>query len=164
MTLVELNNSFEICKDQLAAIGFKQVYINKYKVEFNTRAKRRLGRCSKVPDGSYLITINNTYADLNPKKAKETIMHELIHSLDGCLDHGDKWKKVVNMVNRKYGYSISRCTDAGNDYKEQAFERTYMVKCAACGRETSRERISKVIQHPELYKCGLCGGKLERIK
>ncbi len=163
MTVKELNETFKMCKDQLAAIGFSQVYTNNYRLEFNSRAKNRLGRCRKLPDGGFLISLNSVYANLNPEKAKETIMHELIHSIDGCFDHKNKWQNIVSLVNRKYGYTISRCVDAGNDYREQAYERNYKVKCLGCGHETSRERISKLIKHPEAYKCGICGGKLERI-
>ena len=164
MTLDEFNDTFEGCRDQLIELGYKQIRTNNYELEFNTRAKKRLGRCSKLPNGSYKIALNSAYAKLNPDKAKETIMHELIHSIDGCMNHKDKWQRIAGQVNRKYGYTISRCTDAGNEYREQTYERTYKVKCSGCGRETSRERMSKLIQHPEKFRCGICGSSLERIQ
>ena len=39
----------------------------------------------------------------------------------------------------------------------------YMVRCVRCGREFCREKQSKLIQHPEFYRCG-CGGKIERVR
>ena len=36
----------------------------------------------------------------------ETILHELLHTLPGCMNHGSKWRKYAAIVNRRLGYNI----------------------------------------------------------
>lgn len=164
MLMNELNGIFSECKDQLANIGYNEVLNNQYQLLFNSKLKHTLGNCRRVSAENYIITINSIYSDLNPEGAKETVMHELIHSINGCMDHKEKWKAIACKVNWKYGYQIQRITDAGNEYREQVYNKTYILKCSGCGQEIYREKFTKTIQHPELYKCGCCGNSFTRIK
>jgi predicted SprT family Zn-dependent metalloprotease len=86
-------------------------------------------------------------------------MHELIHAT-GIHNHGSEFKKIANIVNKKFGYNIKRTGKVefnDNDFK-------YILQCKNCGNKIRRHKKSKVIQHPEYFTCGSCGGKLERIK
>ena len=100
--------------------------------------------------------------------AKNTILHELLHTVKGCKGHKGQWKELAAKVNRRLPqYTIKRTTSE----EEKGFERTvrvrtnrYTVKCSKCGREYHREKESKVIQHPEKYRCGACNSPLVRVK
>ena len=46
--------------------------------------------------------------ELNEDIIKNTIMHELIHCMPGCSNHGEYFKKYDYYVNAKLGYDISR--------------------------------------------------------
>ncbi len=39
---------------------------------------------------------------------KNTIMHELIHCMPYCNNHGAEFKKYARYINEKLGYNISR--------------------------------------------------------
>lgn len=45
---------------------------------------------------------------INDGIIKNTIMHELIHCIPFCNDHGIEFKKYANYINEKLGYNISR--------------------------------------------------------
>ena len=157
------------CMEELDNIGIEYGNIVEFKV--NTRAASRWGRCKSVP-GGYTIDIN--VALLNERNdlegLKNTIIHELLHSISGCMNHGEKWKKLADKINRTYGYNIKRCSssdekgvDENTKIKRKTLAYKYAVKCKCCGTVIKRKRVSNVIKYPTFYKCGKCGGKLERI-
>ncbi len=163
------------CMDMLDGIGIQ--YGNLLDITPNTRARRRWGQCKSVP-GGFTININ---ADLLDERndingLKDTILHELLHTVSGCMNHGEKWKRLAEMVNKKYGMHISRTNsaeDKGVTYRRDPYwhyevtyrvnNNVYLIKCQCCGHTYKRMKKSKVVQHPELFRCGRCNGKLERI-
>ena len=118
-----LNAVAEICLEKLDAIGVPYGKITEFTI--NTRAKKRWGQCRKCPDGTYKININVALLD---KKCidglVETLMHEIIHTCPGCMNHGPEWKKWADLVGKEYGYSITRTKSAEElgayDYKTPA--------------------------------------------
>ena len=151
------------CMAELDAIGIN--YGNILEVKVNMRAKTRLGRCRKTSKG-YLIEINSNLLDESIKELylKNTIIHELLHTCEGCMNHGTNWKRLADKVNRVYGYNISRVGSLPKekDVKE-IIKPNYIIKCSKCGKTYSRIKKSKLVQHPEHYRCGRCGGKLNLI-
>ena len=139
------------------------------KWEVNTRAKSRWGQCKQVSRGIFDININ---IDLLREEndidgLKNTIIHELLHTCEGCMNHGDKWKMYADKVNRYYGYNISRCSNADEKGVTVKRENTRKVihrfKCAGCGQVIERQRESKFTKYYHNYKCGVCGCKFEKI-
>ncbi len=65
----------------------------------------------------YIITINSILADVrNPVSAlKNTIIHELIHTIPGCMNHGKYWKAYAKLANRKLGYHITVSSTASEE-------------------------------------------------
>ena len=160
------------CMSLLDDIDIEYGDIKVWKV--NTRAKSRWGQCKMLPTGGYEININ---ADLLDERNSEeglenTIIHELLHSCEGCMNHGETWNNLAEIVRYNYGYEIKRTSSAED--KGVVFQRVskpreashteYILRCCNCGCEIHRERMSKAIQHPENYRCGRCHGRLERIK
>ncbi len=153
------------CMKELEAVGIE--YGNIIEVKVNTRAKKRWGQCRAVP-GGYSININAVLLDErnDEQGLKETIIHELLHSCKGCMNHSEKWKRLATKVNRAYNYNIKRCSTAEDKGVQE--ETTpislhtvnYVIKCNKCGCTYIRKRMSKVVQHPERYRCGCCGGTL----
>ncbi len=153
------------CMKELEAVGIE--YGNIIEVKVNTRAKKRWGQCRAVP-GGYSININAVLLDErnDEQGLKETIIHELLHSCKGCMNHSEKWKRLATKVNRAYNYNIKRCSTAEDKGVQE--ETTpislhtvnYVIKCNKCGCTYTRTRMSKVVQHPERYRCRCCGGGL----
>ena len=151
------------CMEELDSIGIE--YGNVIDINVNKRFKSTWGQCKKVPDG-YVININPVLVDEKNSEdgLKNTIMHELLHSCDGCMNHGPKWKEVVETVNRKLGYGIKRISSSA---EKGVLEETrnikikYRIVCQKCGNELIRSKVTKVVKYPNMYRCGCCGGKLE---
>lgn len=152
----------DACIAELHNVEIYPNYIASWKV--NTRAASRWGLCSYRPrDKRYSIQIASVLLEDNaPENAlKETILHELIHAVDGCLDHGEKWTRLVMKVNRAYGYNIQAC----DSYEEKGFTENpfashykYTIKCQECDREWNYMRMCKIITACEQgrVKCPYC--------
>lgn len=103
------------------------------------------------------------------KGLKNTIIHELLHTCDGCFNHGEEWKKQAQKVNREYGYQIQRVSTAEEkgivyDTREiKPKQINHIVHCCNCGKIYTRNKNSKLITHTHLYRCGKCNGNLELI-
>lgn len=149
------------CINELNAIG---IYPNKISnLEVNTRAKHRWGQCS-LKSGKYTISISATLLDESApiKSLKNTIFHELLHACDNCMNHGALWQKYADMVNKAYGYSISRCTSSADMGVKLAKESDYhyIITCQKCNTTWKYMRNCKVVQSCKngRAKCS-CGSK-----
>ena len=168
------------CLTEMKAVGINVP--NKIKFIVNTRAKSRFGQCSydRIAK-AYTIDIN---VDLLNEKCplislKETLFHEIIHTLPNCMNHGSEFKRYASIVNRKYGTNVTRCSTTkekyGIEYAKEIAERDekkkkpkvkYELFCENCGKVRASgmyQRMPKWYAHAERYHCSVCGGHLERI-
>jgi len=151
----------------LASLNIRTGNVRNWSV--NTRAKARWGYCVKVSKGLFDIQIAAALLqdDVDDQAVKDTIVHELLHTIPGCFKHTGKWKQYANTINRLLPqYKIKR----GYSYEEKGLEDLrpkpqcrYILKCLRCGSEIGRQRMSAAVEHPEHYRCK-CGGRLTRIK
>lgn len=151
------------CKTELDNLNIEYGFIQS--VTINTRAKKRWGMCTKEGEGVYKIEISSKLLkdDVEDIHAKNTIIHEILHTCDGCLNHGKEWQKLANKVNNAYGYNIKRTTS----YAEKGIERptaNYIVKCPCCNAKWEYMRMTKTVQFPNKYQCSKCKEKLIRVK
>lgn len=127
------------------------------------------GQCV-FKNGIYSIRISKYLNDENA--IRETVAHELCHAHETGRRHGVGWKQRAVIMNREYGYHITRVggkyVDNDGVLKEKVIvapnKDNYILKCVKCGWEYKTSRLSKSIKHPELFKCSKCRGNLERIK
>ena len=159
------------CEKELDAIEIPYRTVRNWTV--NTRAQCRWGQCKRVADGVYDINISARLLqdDAPDDGAKETIIHELLHTVKGCVSHKEKWKSLADKVNRSYPqYHIKRtnfCEEKGVEEQKRTrrvYEKKYMVVCARCRATIYRKKASKVVCHPEKFRCGLCKGKFEVVE
>ena len=151
----------------LASLNIRTSNVRNWSV--NTRAKARWGYCVKMSKGLFDIQIAAALLqdDVDDQAVKDTIVHELLHTIPGCFKHTGKWKQYANTINRLLPqYKIKR----GSSYEEKGLEDLrpkpqcrYILKCLRCGSEIGRQRMSAAVEHPEHYRCK-CGGRLTRIK
>lgn len=155
------------CEADLRSIGVQPGVVTHWSV--NTRAQKRWGQCKKVSIGHFAINVSAKLLadDVDDQATKNTIMHELIHTVSGCHGHTGSWKEIAEKVNRRLPqYMIKRTTSsAEKGIDETSNERTnrYAVRCVHCGHEYTREKMTKVIKYPESYRCSRCNGRLERV-
>lgn len=133
----------------------------------NKRAMKRYGQCC-YSFGEY--SINITYRLLDERIPEEyledTIIHELIHTCDGCLNHGKLFQKYCDLVNDCYGcYHISTYVDrwvseeVEKYYPKKISEYKYIVHCPDCGCKCHYKKATKVIKNIYNYYCGRCKSK-----
>ena len=173
----DLQKLVKECCDELDAIAVKYSNVQKWSV--NTRAKKRWGQCARIAPDSFEISISAMLlADEVPDiSAKQTIIHELLHTVDGCHDHQGKWKTYADYVNQRYPqYNIKRVssyTEMGVTPPENRTASSagpavsgggYVLRCLGCGEVMVRLRKSRVITYYKRYRCSKCGGRLERLK
>lgn len=138
-------------------------------VTINTRAKRRWGQTRKV-NGNYSINLNAALLtdNLDDQAAKNTLMHELLHTCPNCMNHGYEWQRWGKIVQSKSNgrYSIERTTSAEKvgipNYHVNHYK--YVLKCKKCGYEYKYMKLSKYVQNYEHCRCGVCKGALEFIE
>lgn len=121
--------------------------------EVSRRAKRRAGAV-KYRDGTP-ETVSLTWAYFQAHgwgATADTVRHELIH---------------VHLLNEAddptHGAAFRRWADRLQTHVhcERFTEPNWWVVCEDCGSELARYRRSKLVEHPDLYRCGGCGGRLE---
>lgn len=169
-----LNEVAKQCMDELDSIGIQYGNVVEFKV--NTRAKSRWGQCKYIGSGKYSININ---ADLLDERTgidglKNTIIHELLHSCNGCMAHNATWNSLANKVHRELGYNIKRtsCAEEKCLSQEMIEERNaeflqrkksrikYIVSCENCGVLAKYQRWTKACENPRAYRCARCKGNI----
>jgi len=95
----EINKIFEEIAKQMIDIGIPimQEKINPI-VQYNKRTSS-FGLCKRNNKiGAYTVYLSE-FALQDKEEIKETLAHELIHTLDGCMNHGTKWLYWANIAN-----------------------------------------------------------------
>lgn len=162
----DLMSLVAICKADLDSLGIKYGRVSNWTI--NTRAKCRLGQCRAVAGELFNINISEAVLkdDIDNQIALDVIMHELLHTVKGCFNHGVKWKKYAEYINWKLPqYNIRRVATKGDialiiERKEPVYK--FILRCTKCGQEIKRQKETKVVINYKRYRCGKCGGKLER--
>ena len=113
----------------------------------------------------YTIEISKWVMDLEESIIKNTIIHELIHCLPYCNNHGTKFKEYAYIINEKLGYNIARVGNKKEDFEKSHLEYeendqyNYKIQCEKCGQIFYRQRMQK--NFLKKYRCGKCSGKLK---
>ena len=111
------------------------------------------------------IEISKWVMELEDNIIKNTIMHELIHCMPYCNNHGTEFKKYANLINNNYGYDISRVGNKRKDFEKSNIDYNekenynYRIICTGCGQEFYRQRLSKSFTRK--FRCGKCGNSFK---
>ncbi len=134
------------------------------KVSITTRATRRYGVC-KQRGNEYQIVISDFIMNAPDSAIESVLLHEYIHTCPNCMNHGDTWKSYCDKINKKYGTKLQRTEkrEFFNLEEREKPEYKYIFKCTHCDNYVRRTKNSKFVQKYELYRCGKCGNKFERI-
>lgn len=162
----DLQKEFNYCLDLVNGLGIQVGNIEN--VTINTRAKKRWGQCRyNRKFNTYSININVVLLneDVKLERLHDTIIHEILHTVDGCLNHGYKWQKLANMVNDCYSCYHIQTTTCSNEkgvdksLMQVQHSNTYKVVCCGCGYEWTYYRKTKGFDREYIgFRCG-CGSK-----
>lgn len=176
------------CIKELNSIGINildEKIFGKIDISISNRSSKNYGYCKQEePNKKYIsvrkynhrrvikyqkfnvhhIKINRWVLDLDDKIIKNTIMHELIHCIPYCNDHGVEFKKYARYINEKLGYNISRVGNKKEDYNKSNLEYieekegyNYKIVCSKCGQTIFRKRLNRNFLRK--YRCGICNGR-----
>ena len=144
-------------------------YRNITEIKLNNRLSKSWGRCLTKNHKDFWIEIQGKFAQerfSTENQVMEVICHEIIHTCEGCWNHGELFHSYGQRLTEKYGIHVA--TTAGAEQLtidsiawKNSFR--YMVACP-CGNSYSHDRMCDLIRNPQLYKCSKCGGNFERIK
>ncbi len=165
----KLYKLFLECVDELNKIGIDILNEKKYgkiEISISKRNNKRYGCCKQYEKiNKHYIEISKWVMELRDDIIKNTIMHELIHCMPYCNNHGKEFKKYANIINEKYNYNISRVGDKKKDFEKSNIEYNetkkynYKIVCKCCKQEFYRQRLSK--NFARKYRCAKCGGMFE---
>lgn len=186
----DLLNEFEDCWD--LDLVFDRSKIDSKLHYLNSNNRKVLGECKRYrvkryysDDEDYDIgqyDEDDYYFDqwyeiyLNPnclkfeedaiKIIKETLAHELCHTMPDCMNHGSQFRKNGDLIYRKLGYFIDEKADLDATKYFNSFlpDHPYMVQCEKCGGKRYQDRLSDIIKNPAKYQCGRCRGDLNSYK
>lgn len=158
----DLYEIFGECLDEIESMGIEVGTIKGCSI--NTRAKTRWGQCKKRMGNygcEYEIEISSRLLEdeVPVQSLKNTLIHELLHTCEGCMNHGTMWKKYADIMNKQYGYNITRVNSAENlgvPIEIGAMKYKYIITCKCCGQTIRRQKMSRFVQHPNRWTCGKC--------
>ena len=137
----------------------------RYKVVVKKSIRRYIVKYENFKN--YEIEISRWVLDLDDSIIKNTVIHELIHCMPYCNNHGEEFKKYAKLVNEKLGYNIARIGNKKEDFEKshikyiESEQYKYKIICTKCGSTFYRKRLSK--DFTRKYRCSKCLGKLEVI-
>ena len=95
-----LSKLIEAWRPEFASRGHKLP--DNIRVTFGwTTCRNAVGQCfpsNATRDDHFEIFISPKHPDCEPHTLAETLVHELIHTLPGCNNHGKKFKKVSTIM------------------------------------------------------------------
>ena len=104
---------FKESKQELDMCGIKYSKNINPEIRLNRRYMNTLGICYKE-DNEYRIELNANILKSPDRKIKEILLHELIHTCYGCMNHGKNFKARAKRINERFGYNVKRETDTEN--------------------------------------------------
>jgi predicted SprT family Zn-dependent metalloprotease len=160
MNEMEMNLEFSKCYGTMLQLNLLSPSVIIDSIKYNSKLKRVLGKCIRK-GSTFSIEFNKSYFESSAvsKDAKlKTIYHELVHTIEGCFNHGEKFKSIGRTIERYTGISgvYNRTTATDVKYKEETYK--YKIACTTCGNETFRHRTLKNVIGTKVtgYRCGKC--------
>lgn len=182
----DLQKLFTECINELEVIDipFSE---NIVRVTANNRLSSTYGKCKRVRNNNgtfdYQIEIASFLLNdsLPDKVIRSTIMHEIVHTCDGCFDHGKLFHKYGALISDCYDVEITTYVSnermrivekAGVIHKrKQPKNDSWKFKCVGCGNVWQYSRKPKFVKSYEPTTmiiqgchCPYCKGKIQMLK
>lgn len=178
-TIGSVKNYVELARTRLINLGFHELNDLVIIVEWNTRAKNRLGQCSpkRSIDGKryFVLSFNKKYFEIGDDiNVEGTMVHEVAHCVTNGLshEHSSGWYKAITKYNAVYNTHIQRCSfDANyNMYLKQQLEsgNNYKIYCDCCKKvvkiyQRNCQAVQGIRSNPSSWKCGYCKKNTLRV-
>lgn len=161
-TMKQLAELVAIAKEMLDDVGCPY---RRFNIKSSARLTKCWGNCRSRRDaeGRYFdIKISEILLkdDVDDYAPLNTVAHEIIHTVEGCLNHGLEWRFWAAKINERYGLHIKRVTSAEEkgaavmEWRSTTWK--YRAYCPECGREWRRNKICDIIRYAGNYHCPDC--------
>jgi predicted SprT family Zn-dependent metalloprotease len=170
MTNTELITMVKECQATLDTVWGRPIVSPKItNVSFNPRLKRALGRAIyNSLTGGFRIEFSTAYFNsphITMESKKGVVYHELIHTVDGCFNHGGKFNAIAVTIEHMEGISGISGTHTATPDKYRASVKKYKITCMNDGCNTIGYRDRTLIsgrQEGQVlnYRCSSCKGTL----
>ena len=173
----EAQKLFEEVFDNMVSSGLFEIPVNNIdrKLHFNKRTTA-LGLCKhRWISGKYCHIIElSEYAMEERKKKKNTLAHEMIHTMPGCQNHKWNFKRNASLC-KQLGYDVttratraeakaSGITDAYLEKRKRVdVSSRYAIACPECGATWKYKTLCKAVKNPGMYRCCKCKRNLVRV-
>ena len=147
-------------------VYFEEPIIRSVKI---SRARSFWGQITSLGGRYFELKVSDVFNDIpDDEKAKKRfrgmLVHELLHTIKGCMNHGSKWKMMASRVNALYpSLNVTRCTSmASYGVKKEKKTPKYQIICHACNYTYFRQRKSETTNPVFLNtfcRCGNCNAK-----
>jgi len=150
-------------------VGYDAVNMDNIRnIKYNGRLKNALGRARRYSfSGEFDIEFSKSYFTFDGTSLDDktsVVYHELVHTIDGCFDHGYRFNNICRAIERQTGIEDiagSRKKDTSN---YRASNTKYQIACTRCDVKAFRHKTmirGRQEGIVERYSCR-CGGKLEQ--
>lgn len=143
-----------------------------YSVKFDKRVCTKLG-CCKIRAHSINIVMSTICLALGKEEIRNTLAHEILHTIEGCDNHDERFHHYANILNNSMnGLKIVPRVEfrniikvLGEDMRKLHYTPyKYIAKCAKCGEILMYfSKKTEIVKYPELFNCNACGGDLKII-
>ena len=123
----------------------------KLTVGYFTKPRNSLGLCRHWMQGCNLILLNELLLDIvekNPEVIQSVLMHELIHTFEGCHNHRHLFQMYALRMSKEFHMQIQTHASKNDSEfftKELAKKAPYIVVCMSCGKQITFARKSKLV-------------------
>ena len=155
-------SEFEFCKDLTIQWGHTTgrklglVHYDKINYSYDYWGRRKIDKIEKAT-----ITIYD-HKHRDTKGIKETIIHELIHTLKNCQDHKSEFKWHCSIIQNWLGYSCFSGQHEDVKSVEYLDNFKHFTVCEHCHKITSKSnRKTKPFQYPQFYHCKKCKSNIK---
>lgn len=108
---------------------------------------------------------NHTNEEDGMHRLKESLIHELVHTLPGAFNHGIYFKEYGRMFHSYYpDYTVERVSRGGSSYTPPVRKRNYKYKitCNTCGAVSRYQRLCDTVRYCSnkysICYCSRCNG------
>jgi hypothetical protein len=140
VTQAEMRTMLSEAIKNFKALGYNVGAITDFKVSY--RYSRAWAKCTRRLGNTYTITVSHRLFSANKKSVRDTIHHEVIHTIPGCFNHGPNFKAAAALCNKKFKTKIERCTTEAAMYygkgSDKAYEYTKFLKTLTQPRRTRK--------------------------
>lgn len=118
-------------------------------IEANPRLTATWGRCKRLTEYTYRVEVKSRLLeqDVPHEVLMNTVLHELLHTCKGCMNHGAQFKRYAARLNAQ-GWNVATYVTAEEREAVPEPEATYKYRatCCSCGQAWSYQRRGAVVR------------------